>query len=187
MSRFASVLCQLAIEANTTTDLSNPHSGLRSHGVSIFTIGESLVSRTLQLVSRIPKRIRASLVFHFCVRSNCPSTLAARSGFGILQVGQSPVIIPRSHVLLEAFMLLYVRDFEKRIGGFSMSMICYIGLYVDRDGFLEIEQLPEPLLALYRELRKGEKPVRQWTKELQEAVEVLENSRTSRSRLEIEF
>jgi hypothetical protein len=52
-------------------------------------------------------------------------------------------------------------------------MICYIALYVDADGYLETEKLPEPLLTFYKEFRKGEMPVRQWTKELQEAVEDL--------------
>lgn len=67
-------------------------------------------------------------------------------------------------------MLLYARDWEKRIGSFSMAMIAYIELYVDEDGFLEIEQLSEPFLTFYKELRKGEMPVRQWAEELTEAV-----------------
>ena len=81
-------------------------------------------------------------------------------GSGFFKPGQYPIIIPKSHVLLEAFMLLYVRDFEKRIGDFSMAMIGYIELYVDEDGFLETEQLAEPLLTFYKELRKGGKPLR---------------------------
>jgi hypothetical protein len=75
-------------------------------------------------------------------------------------------------------MLLYVRDWEKRIGDFSMAMIAYIEMYVDEDGFLETERLSEPLLTFYKELRKGGKPLRQWTEELREAAGILENSRS---------
>ena len=74
-------------------------------------------------------------------------------------------------------MLLYARDWEKRIGDFAMAMIAYIELYVDGDGFLETERLPEPLLTFYKELRKGEKPVLQWSEELTEAVGALGNFR----------
>ena len=99
-------------------------------------------------------------------------------GSGFFKQGQYPVIIPKSHVLLEAFMLLYARDWEKRIGDFSMAIIAYIEQYVDEDGFLETEQLSEPLLTFYKELRKGGKHLRQWTEELKEAVGILENSRS---------
>jgi hypothetical protein len=75
-------------------------------------------------------------------------------------------------------MLLYARDWEKRIGNFSMAMIAYIEQYVDEDGFLETEQLSEPLLTFYKELRKGGKPLRQWTEELKEALGIVENFRS---------
>jgi hypothetical protein len=75
-------------------------------------------------------------------------------------------------------MLLYARDGDKRIDDFSMAMIAYIEQYVDEDGFLETEQLSEPLLTFYNELRKGGKPLRQETEELKEAVGILENSRS---------
>jgi hypothetical protein len=55
-------------------------------------------------------------------------------------------------------------------------MIGYIEEYVDEDRLLETEQLSEPLLTFYKELRKGGKPVRQWTEELKEALGLLENS-----------
>jgi hypothetical protein len=73
-------------------------------------------------------------------------------------------------------MLLYVRDRGKRIGAFAMAMIAYIEQYVDDDGFLEREQLREPLLTFYKELREGVKPVRQWAEELEEALRLPENS-----------
>jgi hypothetical protein len=99
-------------------------------------------------------------------------------GSGFFKPGHHPIIIPKSHVLLEAFMLLYVRNREKRIGSFSMAMISYIELYVDEDGFLEIEKVSEPLQTFYRELKKGGKPLRKWAEELIEAVGIGENYTT---------
>jgi hypothetical protein len=55
-----------------------------------------------------------------------------------------------------------------------MTMICYIGLYAEADGFLETEQLSEPFLTFYKELKKMEMPIHQRTKGLQEAFEVLQ-------------
>lgn len=67
-------------------------------------------------------------------------------------------------------MRLYVRDSGKRIGSFALSMIAYMELYVDQDGLLDASLLPEPLKTSYKELKEGKKPVRQWTKELKEAL-----------------
>jgi len=51
-----------------------------------------------------------------------------------------------------------------------MAMIGYVEEYIDDDGFLDASLLPEPLKTSYNELRQGKKPVRQWTKELKEAL-----------------
>jgi hypothetical protein len=80
------------------------------------------------------------------------------------------VVVPKSHILLKAFLRLYARDVGKCIGGFALSMICYMDQYVDDDGFLDANRLPEPLKKSYKELRQGIKPVRQWAKELREAL-----------------
>jgi len=52
---------------------------------------------------------------------------------------------------------------DRCIGDFSMAMIAYIEFYVDSDRYLETENLVEPLLAVYKELRKGGKRLLQWT------------------------
>lgn len=93
-------------------------------------------------------------------------------GAGVFESAQDPVIAPRSHVLLEAFLRLYARDVGKRAGSFGMAMIAYVEEYVDDDGLLDASLLPEPLGAFYAELRVGDKPVRQWTKELMGALGV---------------
>lgn len=120
-----------------------------------------------------PKEVELPPSFAFASDQTALPPWRPGRGSGFFKPGQYPVIIPKSHVLLEAFMLLYARDWEKRIGDFSMAMIAYIEQYVDEDGFLDIEQLSEPLLAFYKELRKGEKPLLQWTEELKEALRYL--------------
>ncbi|KAI5864892.1 hypothetical protein GGS23DRAFT_562272 [Durotheca rogersii] len=94
-------------------------------------------------------------------------------GSGVFQSSKEAVVVPKAHVLLEAFIRLYARNWGKRIGAFSMAMIAYVEEYVDDDGFLDTSQLPEPLKAFYFELREGKKPLRQWAKELRQALGVL--------------
>ncbi|KAF2107974.1 hypothetical protein BDV96DRAFT_588020 [Lophiotrema nucula] len=91
-------------------------------------------------------------------------------GSGVFPSTEYPVLVPRAHVLLEAFMRLYVRDAETRTGSFAMAMITYMEEYVDEDGLLDVDRLPEPLGSFYKELGKGKKPVRQWTEELKGAL-----------------
>lgn len=61
-----------------------------------------------------------------------------------------------------------------------MAMIAYIEEYVDDDGLLDANLLPEPLKTSYKELRQGNKPVLQWTHELKEALGILEDSEDAR-------
>ena len=96
-------------------------------------------------------------------------------GSGVFKYASDPVIVPTAPVLLEAFLRLYARDQGKRVGGFGMAMIAYMEEYVDDDGNLDASQLPEPLRTFYRDLREGEKPVRQWTTELKAALGVGES------------
>ena len=63
-----------------------------------------------------------------------------------------------------------------------MQMIGHMEEYIDDDGLLDANQLPEPLKTFYMELRQGNKPVRQWMKELKEALGILEDSEDDRSR-----
>lgn len=93
-------------------------------------------------------------------------------GSGVFKSAVDPVVAPKSHVLLEAYMRIFVRDQGKRAGSFGIAMIAYMQLYVDEDGFLDASLLPEPLRTSYRELNEGRKPVRQWMEELKEALGV---------------
>ncbi|KAL8341950.1 hypothetical protein RB598_003734, partial [Gaeumannomyces tritici] len=93
-------------------------------------------------------------------------------GQGVFKGDLYPVVVLRSHTLLEAFLRLYARDTGKEVGSFGMAMIAYVELYVDSDGFLESDKLPEPLRSFYAEIRSDSmaKSVRQWTQELKEAL-----------------
>lgn len=93
-----------------------------------------------------------------------PSRLGRGSGFFKSTV--HPVVIVPSHVLLEAFMRICARSVNTPPGGFSISMISYVGPYIDDDGFLDLKQLSEPLSSSYLGLRQGKMPVRQWVNEL---------------------
>ncbi|PPJ54285.1 hypothetical protein CBER1_06585 [Cercospora berteroae] len=83
-----------------------------------------------------------------------------------------PVVVPQAAVLLEAYMRLFARDAEKNIGSFAMAMIDYVEQYIDEDGLLDVNLLPDPLGWFYLQLKSGEIPVRQWTKELRGALGV---------------
>ena len=67
-------------------------------------------------------------------------------------------------------MRLYARDQGKRVGSFGIAMIAYMQLYVDADGLLDANLLPEPLRTFYGELQEGKKPIRQWMLELKAAL-----------------
>ena len=51
-------------------------------------------------------------------------------------------------------------------------MVCYVEEYIDDDGLLDASKLPDPLKTFCEELRQGSKPVRQWSFELKEALEI---------------
>jgi hypothetical protein len=58
-------------------------------------------------------------------------------------------------------------------------MIAYMQLYVDEDGFLDADLLPEPLRTFYGELKQWKKPLRQWTLEFRAALGVPEEESES--------
>ncbi|KAK1545551.1 hypothetical protein CPAR01_03053 [Colletotrichum paranaense] len=93
-------------------------------------------------------------------------------GSGAFKSTDTSIVVPRSHILLEAYLRLYARDSGKTMGSFAMAMIAYMEEYVDDDGLLDSKQLPEPLKSFYDELRVGEKPLRQWTKEFKESLNI---------------
>jgi len=47
-------------------------------------------------------------------------------GSGVFKSDSDPVVVPKSHILLEAFLRRYTRDSGKRIDAFAMAMIAYM-------------------------------------------------------------
>lgn len=62
----------------------------------------------------------------------------------------------------------------------AMPVIGYMEVYVDDDGFWIENSFRSPKTS-YKELREGEKPVRQWMKELKEALGIPEGPEDHRS------
>lgn len=149
---------------------------LRGHSRAVPTVRYAVVpaaARKLSLASGAQDD-DLRVAPYFCLASDRTTLPPWRPGraSGAFQPGHHPVLVPRAHVLLEAFLRLYARDSDKKIGSFGMAMISYVEEYVDDDGLLDAEQLPEPLRTLYGDLRTGRTPVRQWTRDLKEALGV---------------
>lgn len=145
--------------------------------MSLYLQSETLwFLRPLDLSLASPKEVELPSSFTFASDQIFlpPSRLGRGSGY--FESCEYPVLVSKPHILLEALMLLYARDWDKRIGGFSMAMIGYIELYVDNDGFLDLEQLSEPFSTFYKELRVVAKPLLQWTEEFVRTVGTPENS-----------
>lgn len=121
-----------------------------------------------------PKKLRLPSQFILASDQNILPPWRPGRGSGVFTSGCDPVVVPRAHILLEAFLRLYARDSGKRIGAFAMAMIGYVEEYIDDDGLLDANQVREPLKTSYMELRQGGKPVHQWTKELKDALGILE-------------
>lgn len=90
-------------------------------------------------------------------------------GSGVFSSTEYPVLVPTALTSFRAFLRLYARDVGTRNGSFAMAMIGCMEEYVDDDGFLDGDPLKEPFRTSCRELREGEKPVRQWKEELKDA------------------
>jgi hypothetical protein len=67
-------------------------------------------------------------------------------------------------------MRLYARNQGKRVSSFGIAVIAYMQLYIDADGVLDANLLPEPLNTFDRDLQKSKKPIRQWMLELKAAL-----------------
>lgn len=76
-------------------------------------------------------------------------------GSGVFCSGYHPVIVPKAHILLEAYLRLYARDSGKKVGSFGMAPISYMEEYVDDDGLLDSDKLLEPLRSSHKDLRAG--------------------------------
>ncbi|KAF2743420.1 hypothetical protein M011DRAFT_410577 [Sporormia fimetaria CBS 119925] len=98
-------------------------------------------------------------------------------GYGAFPSEEYSVLVPSAPVFLEALMRIYARASETRVMISARTEIIYIFQYVDPDGFLDEESLPEPFRSSYRELKAAVKPVRQWAQDLRDALEEHDKNR----------
>lgn len=156
-----------------------PSSHLHVEGFEIY-VGLYLQRETLWFLPPLDcsllKPDQVGLPQHFTLASDQTVFRPWRPGrgAGVFETGPDipAVVVPRPHILLEAYMRLFGRDQGKRVGSFAISMIAYMGLYVDEDGLLDVSQVPEPLRTFYEEFRGGKKKMRPWMLELKEALGV---------------
>lgn len=144
---------------------------------SEVTVGLYVQSETLWFLPRLDKKLSSpserTLSEHFVLASDKSVLPPWRPGraSGVIPLPQGDLVVaPKSHVLLEASIRLFARDSGTRIGSFAMAMIAYMEEYVDDDGYVDVEKLPIVLRRHYSELREGQKPVRQWRKELRDSL-----------------
>ncbi|KAK4154604.1 hypothetical protein C8A00DRAFT_42673 [Chaetomidium leptoderma] len=76
-------------------------------------------------------------------------------GKGVFDSDQTVVLVPRSHILLEALMRIMARDEGKRVGAYAVQHWAYMSLYVEPNGMLDVDLLPEPLGALHKKCTAG--------------------------------
>ncbi|KAF3800314.1 hypothetical protein GCG54_00007762 [Colletotrichum gloeosporioides] len=150
---------------------------------SEITVGIYLYSETLWFLPPLDSNLLCpdKLPPQFVLASDDSALPSWRPGHGsgVFKSSKEPVVVPKAHVLLEAFLRIYARDSSTRVGAFAMPMIGYVEQYIDDNGLLDVEELPEPLKSSYKDLRQGVKPVRQWTKELKQALELPEEESES--------
>ena len=76
-------------------------------------------------------------------------------GSGVFRSDFNSFVVPKSHILLEAFLRICARDIGKLTGSFAMAIIAYMEEYVDDDEFLDGNQLPEPLKTFLQGAQEG--------------------------------
>lgn len=87
-------------------------------------------------------------------------------GHGAFSSHGPPVLVPRAHVLLEAFIRL-ASAFRERYCGYFLSMITYMEEYPFQDGLINIELLSSPCRSFWDGIRHGKISVRQLVFDLQ--------------------
>ena len=90
-------------------------------------------------------------------------------GQGAFSSDGPEVLIPRAHVLLEAYIRL-TSYFREDFASFSLSMVNYIEEYVKCDGLVDDRLLSRHCRTFWDEIRKGQRPVRELVNELQLAL-----------------
>ncbi|KAI0010884.1 hypothetical protein F4779DRAFT_626890 [Xylariaceae sp. FL0662B] len=97
---------------------------------------------------------------HYVLASDSGVLPGPRSGRGHGRFSdEGPhVLIPASHVLLEAYLRLAIAH-RQDFGLFYLSMITYVEEYIDRDGLLDDAFLSEPCRVFWHAMKAGHEPM----------------------------
>ncbi|KAI1109640.1 hypothetical protein F5Y14DRAFT_455810 [Nemania sp. NC0429] len=77
-------------------------------------------------------------------------------GRGALSEGGGQVIVPSSHIMLEAYIRLSAAHLDGGHGPFYLSMITYVEEYIAGDGLLDEKLLSEPAQTFWQGWQQGE-------------------------------
>ncbi|KAF2968905.1 hypothetical protein GQX73_g4676 [Xylaria multiplex] len=87
-------------------------------------------------------------------------------GHGAFSSDGSPVLVPRAHILLEAYIRL-ASAFREDYGHYFLNMVTYMAEYPFKDGLINTDLLPKPCRTFWDGHRQGKLPVRQLMNNLQ--------------------
>ncbi|KAI1284406.1 hypothetical protein F5Y07DRAFT_393375 [Xylaria sp. FL0933] len=87
-------------------------------------------------------------------------------GHGAFSSHGSPVLVPRAHILLEAFIRL-ASAFREDYCNYFLGMITYMSEYPFRDGLINIDLLSEPCRSFWDGREQGRLTVRELMDNLQ--------------------
>ncbi|KAI0415953.1 hypothetical protein F5X98DRAFT_345393 [Xylaria grammica] len=87
-------------------------------------------------------------------------------GHGAFSSGGSPVLVPRAHVLLEAFIRL-ASAFRDDYCGYFLNMVTYMSEYPFNDSLVDINRLSGPCRSFWDKREQGKLTVRQLMDNLQ--------------------
>ncbi|KAI1203716.1 hypothetical protein F5X97DRAFT_318366 [Nemania serpens] len=97
-------------------------------------------------------------------------------GHGALSPDGLEVLIPRAHVLLEAYIRL-ASAFRDNFANFFLSMVNYMEEYVEPDDLIDDNLLSKPCRDFWDETKKGRRPVIELVNQLQLALNDVPDSR----------
>ena len=102
----------------------------------------------------------------------CDTTILPRGrdghGNGAFLLDQTVVLVPKSEIMVEAYMRMMARDWGTPLC--SLENLSYMSEYVEECYFMDPELLPEPLQEVYIDFRELEMPAFDIMKKLRLAL-----------------
>ncbi|KAH6854734.1 hypothetical protein B0I37DRAFT_410801 [Chaetomium sp. MPI-CAGE-AT-0009] len=131
------------------------------HHLSTTTVRLFLQSETLWFLPPLSALLASPrahpLPVIACDLSVLPPSDTIRDSNGAFVSGQTVVLVPKTEIMLEAYMRIMGRDWGTPL--FYEMDVCYMSLYVERYGFVDPDLLPPPFGALYKAFTKETMPM----------------------------